>query len=83
MLVVFTVIDKSRESYLLNKRLKSQINGYFRFNELIRFILNPDGDYSLVAEYKAVALEAGVQFSLVALFSIDAKFVSQRGALQC
>ena len=75
VLIVFTVIDKSRESYLLIKKLKNLINNYFSFNELIKFILNPDGDYSLVAEYKAVALEAGVRFSLVAPFF--------RGVLQC
>lgn len=89
VLVVFTVIDTSRESSVINKililniKLDKLLNSLSDFNELIRFILNPDGSYSLVAEYKAVVLEAGVRFSLAALISIKTEFVFQRGALQC
>lgn len=79
VLVVFTVIDKSRESYFLDTILdESSV-----FNGLLKFILKPYGSYSLVAEYKAVALEAGVRFSLAALFSTNLDFSFQRGALQC
>ena len=72
MLVVFINLSRelSRAFYIIKNKLNRLLTELSDFEELITFILTPIGNYSLVAEYKAVILEAGVRFSLAALFNL-------------